>query len=102
MSAADVLCLASEREGSPNVVHESLACGTPVIAAAVGAVPDIVASELVGTVLSPEHLSSLASVLDEALNRAWDRRSIAEFGRRRSWDAVARELLSAIGGVCHE
>ena len=32
MSAADVFCLASSREGCPNVVIESLACGTPVVA----------------------------------------------------------------------
>jgi len=31
-SAADVSCLVSSREGWPNVVLESLACGTPVLA----------------------------------------------------------------------
>jgi glycosyltransferase involved in cell wall biosynthesis len=44
-SAADVFCLASSREGCPNVVLESLACGTPVVATAVGAVPDILYSQ---------------------------------------------------------
>src|SRR5262249_45462330 len=40
MSAADVVCLASSREGWPNVVNESLACGTPVVATDIGGVPD--------------------------------------------------------------
>src|SRR5262249_55876089 len=38
MCAADVFCLASPREGCPNVVIQSRACGTPVAATDLGAV----------------------------------------------------------------
>ena len=38
LAAADVFCLASYTEGWPNVVHEALACGTPVVAVADGVV----------------------------------------------------------------
>jgi glycosyltransferase involved in cell wall biosynthesis len=40
-SAADASVLASYREGCPNAVLESLACGIPVVATDVGAVKDI-------------------------------------------------------------
>ncbi len=44
LSAADVFCLASYTEGWPNVVHEALACGTPVVATRVGAIPEMIPS----------------------------------------------------------
>jgi len=48
MSAADVFCLASEREGWPNVIHEALACGLPVVATNVGGVPEMIPSDRFG------------------------------------------------------
>lgn len=50
-SAADVLVLPSLREGWPNVLLEAMACGTPVCAADVGGVREIVRDRAAGCVV---------------------------------------------------
>ena len=58
-SAADASVLASYREGCPNAVLESLACGTPVIATDVGAVPDILPVPHAGRIVPPQQIEPL-------------------------------------------
>ncbi len=93
MCAADVFCLASSREGWPNVVQEALACGTPVVATDVGAVPDMIPSDDYGYVVPPGDQDALRQALQKALNRTWDRERISRLGRSRSWEQVALQVL---------
>jgi glycosyltransferase involved in cell wall biosynthesis len=93
MSAADVFCLASSREGWPNVVHESLACGLPVVATNVGAIPEMIPSQLYGLIVPADDAPALGHALREALSREWDREAIAIWGQARSWRHVAEEVL---------
>ena len=58
MTCADVFCLASFTEGWPNVVHEAMACGAPVVATRVGAVEDMMVEERHGLIVPPQDASS--------------------------------------------
>jgi len=106
MSAADVLCLASSREGWPNVVHEALSCGLPVVATDVGAVPEMIPSDQFGLVVPVGDIPALTEALALALQKPWQRAAIAAWGKSRSWDQVAREVLhqmqSAVGQVARK
>jgi len=77
-SAADLFCLPSLAEGWPDVLMESFACGCPVVASAVGGVPDIMLLTGAGLTVPPANPDALARSLQEALARGWDRREIAQ------------------------
>ncbi len=94
-SAADVFCLASRGEGSPNVLTEALACGCPAVASKVGAVPDIMGCEdRLGLVVPNEDAEAIAAGLIELLSVQGDDR--AERARAfgcYDWDWCARQVL---------
>ncbi len=98
-SAADASVLASWREGCPNVVLESLACGTPVVATRVGAVPDLIAPGVNGVIVPPRDAAALAAGLHEVLTRKWSREALRASPGVRSWDAIAREVAAVLNGV---
>lgn len=90
-SAADVFCLASSREGWANVIMESLACGTPVVATNVWGAPEMLTSPDVGILVdrTPE---SLGQGLKTALETSWDRTRIRAHVENRTWFKVAHEV----------
>lgn len=89
MAAADVVCLPSYSEGCPNAVIEAVACGRPVVASAVGGIPELV-DESCAILTPPGDAEALSAALVEALERGWDYWGIAS-RFRRGWDKVAAE-----------
>jgi len=100
-NAADISCLASEREGWPNVILESLACGTPVVATRAGGTPEILVSPDLG-VLVDQGVRAIAAGIEFALNKEWNRAELVRYAQRRTWAVVAAEveelLASRISG----
>jgi len=90
-NAAEVSLLTSSREGWPNVVTESLACGTPVVATRVGGVPEILHSQEFGIVVD-QTVDSVADAIERALSKKWDRQAISDQTRARTWSIVAGEV----------
>jgi glycosyltransferase involved in cell wall biosynthesis len=93
-SAADVFCLASYMEGWPNVVHEALSCGTPVVVSDVGGVRALVSNVQYGFIVPAKDVDPLYRALGEGLRRHWNRNAIAAWGQFRNWDQVASEVMA--------
>jgi glycosyltransferase involved in cell wall biosynthesis len=101
--AADVCVQASREEGLGFSVLEALACGTPVVATAVGGLREVVQDGVTGWTAPPGDAGALADALREALDRPEDARRRAaagaaivreRFDSRRAFDQLA-DLLAA-------
>ena len=69
LSAADCLLIASDREGSPNIVKEALACNLPVVSADVGDIASLLrANPAAGQIVSRDP-ARMAEALAEVLAR---------------------------------
>lgn len=88
MRAADLLCLPSLAEGTPNVVIEALACGIPVVASRVGGLPELI-DETNGLLAPPSDAPALADALRVALARDWPAETIRAGVAGRTWEAIA-------------
>lgn len=102
--AADVLVLASEREGWPNVVTEALASGLRVVASPVGGIPEILGDPVpafLGAFVPPRDAEALAKVLRTALDSEADRAAVRRFAERYGWEqpvAILTKLFRRVLG----
>jgi len=98
-SAADLSVLATQSEGWPNVLLESLACGTPVVATAVGGAPEIVRDGQDGFLVPRGDAAALAGALRNALDRPWDRPAIVRRARRFDWAESVEQALDELNAA---
>lgn len=64
---ADALAVSSLSEGSPNALLEAMAAGIPVVATAVGGIPEIVIDKETGLLTEPRNPCAMASAMDLVL-----------------------------------
>ena len=85
IAAMDVFVLPSLAEGMPMVLLEAMTLGTPVVATAVGGVPELIEHNVNGVLVRPRDPRSLADAcITVASNRLW----------ARSLAASARETVA--------
>jgi len=91
MNACDVLVLPSEREGSPQVVKEAMACNLPVVSVNVGDVPEVLRG-VQGCFVCRRTPEAIASKLMLVLERA-ERTCGREAARRYELTVIAKQII---------
>ncbi|MFC7068747.1 glycosyltransferase family 4 protein [Halobaculum lipolyticum] len=106
--AADVVVHPSWTEGRPTVVYEAMAAKTPVVASAVGGIPEMVVDGETGVLTPPRDPATLTRVLEELLDDPERLRAMGEAGHRRlldenwTWSAHAERVTDVHEAVMAE
>ncbi|HXW43144.1 MAG TPA: glycosyltransferase [Streptosporangiaceae bacterium] len=100
LRSADLMVSAAPYEPTGTAAIQAMACGTPVIASAVGAHRDAVIDGTTGLLIAPEHPAMLIQRLRKLLSTPalLDAYGIAAADRARSrysWERIGRETAAA-------
>jgi glycosyltransferase involved in cell wall biosynthesis len=79
---ADLMVLPSHTEGSPNALLEGLAAGLPIVATAVGGVPEIVTAKKAAILVEKRNPTALARAITSMLDDGSLRTQLSTAGRR--------------------
>lgn len=88
-SAADALVLFSSREGWANVLLESMACGTPVIATDIWGTPEVVSTANAGRLMSDRSPEAFLDAYSSLFSSVPDRKAVRKHAERFSWDETS-------------
>jgi glycosyltransferase involved in cell wall biosynthesis len=99
LSACDVFALASAWEGAPMAVIEAMAAHLPVVAPAVGGVPDQVEHGVSGLLTPPGDTAALAAAFAALTGDGRRRAALGEAAAHRSARFNSRTMVQAYGAL---
>lgn len=99
LAAADVMALASEREGLANAWVEALACGTPVVAPDIGSVREVIDRPEAGVIVPERSASAFAAAIGRLLARPPEPAAVRAAAERFAWDTNTQALYEHLAAL---
>jgi teichuronic acid biosynthesis glycosyltransferase TuaC len=93
-AAADLSILASSREGWANVLLESMACGTPVVASDIPGNPEVVQRREAGLILRENSAEGIAEAVQDLLATPPDRAATRRYAEGFGWAETSAGQLA--------
>ncbi|WDI32003.1 glycosyltransferase [Hyphococcus flavus] len=87
--AADILVLASSREGWPNVLLEAMACGTPCIANDVWGASEVIRTKQVGRLIRDRRPEEIVATVNDLVRHPSARKDVRTYAESHSWGETA-------------
>jgi glycosyltransferase involved in cell wall biosynthesis len=100
IKACDIVALPSSVEGTPRVLTEAMACGVPIVASAVGGIPEQVGDA--GLLVAPDDATALVSALRLLSTDEGARDLLAKRGPERAARFSRDAMLAATSRVYDE
>lgn len=98
-AAADLSVLASSNEGLANVLLESIACGTPVVATRVDGAPEVLEDPRAGTMVPVGDCAALTAAIASELANPRSRTDVRLSAERFDWTATTAAQLAQLRSV---
>ena len=95
IAAGDVFCLSSVWEGVPLAAQEAILLGVPVVATAVGGMPELVEDAVTGRLVPPRDPAALSAALRQVLASDALRQTFADGARARLAERFSTERMLA-------
>ena len=99
-SAADILILASSREGWANVLLEAMACGTPVVATNIWGNPEVVRDHAAGLIVEENTPDGIVAAVRRLFARLPDRTATRAYAEQFGWGDTTEGQLALFGSIC--
>ena len=95
IAAGDVFCLSSIWEGVPLAAQEAILLGVPIVATAVGGMPELVEDAVTGRLVPPRDPAALGAALRQVLSSEALRKTFADGARARLQERFSTERMLA-------
>jgi teichuronic acid biosynthesis glycosyltransferase TuaC len=99
-AAADLLVHPSLREGWPNVLLESMACGTPVLATEFDSAGEIIGAPEAGCIVSDATPGALAAAIAERLAAPPQREATRRYAEGFDWRLTTSGQIALFRDIC--